>query len=686
MKLREKTLILIGITVAFSIALMYIASNVSLIEGFENLEKQNTIQDVDLVLNSISNEVTDLNEVVFDWAIWDDTYRFIQDNNSAYIQSNLVDSTFSNLKLNFVIFIDNNGNIVYAKGFDLENDQEVSLPKGIESYLTKDSVLLNHSGNKTTSGIIQLPDGPAFVSSSSILPTNGEGPSKGTIIFGRMLNENQVNKISNMTKLPVTIFKVNDQGMSLDFQNALKWINKGNPVYVNPLNDSFIAGYAIVDDIYGNPAFIVRIDDNRSFYNEYENSLSFFILSILFVGFVLVISTLIYLDKNILSRLSRLDKDITSIGKKGNISARVTMDGADELSSLANSINTMLSKLEISGNKFKESELKFRSIVQLANDGIILADSNGKIILCNNGSELMFGYDEDELIGKSISELLPEEFKQISQEIDYDNKLNFDNFENNFESQGFKKDGTKFDLEISHTSWNINDDKYYCAIVRDITDRKYAENEIKKSLKEKEVMLKEIHHRVKNNMQIISSLLSLQCRYLKDKESYNVFKESQNRVKSMALVHENLYQTEGLAEIDFTKYTQSLVSELFRSYGVNISQINLEIEAEDILLDTDTAIPCGLIINELVTNSIKYAFNGGNGKIYIKLHNYDDRILLIVGDNGKGLPDDFDLENTKSLGLRLVNSLVHQINGTLELVNGEGVEFKIIFKSTGEID
>lgn len=693
MKLREKTLILIGMTVAFSIMIMYFASTVSLIDGFENLERQNTMKNVELATNSISNEISDMNGLIYDWAVWDDTYKFIQDNNSAYIHSNLVDSTYSNLKLNFIIFIDKSGNIVYANGFNLENNEYEPLPAGINNYLAEGSILLDQNKSKGVSGIIQLSEGPALISAHPILTTNEKGPARGTLIFGRMLDESMIQKISGKTQLSITVSSLNSSIMASDFQKALKSINETSPVYINPLNNNFIAGYVLVNDIYGKPAFILKVENDRGFFNEYKNGLSFYLLSLVIVGCVLAIGTLIYLDKSVLSRLSRLDKDITNIGKKGSISSRLSIEGEDELSSLATSINTMLSKLETSQQKFKESELKFRSIVQLASDGIILADRKGNIIFWNRGAQLMFGYDEEELLGKPISILLHDEYRNLHQKaLDYPDKINSEHIDKNYESFGHKKDGTNFHLEISHTSWKIKGEKYYCAILRDITDRKHAEDEIKKSLSEKEAMLKEIHHRVKNNMQIISSLLSLQCRYIKDKEAFDVFKESQNRVKSMALVHEKLYQSEGLAEIDFTEYIKNLVSELFRSYGTNINNVHLDIDAEKIFLDTDTAIPCGLIINELVSNSLKYAFkevesskpenkkfSNGNWKIYIKLHNYNDKILLIIGDNGKGLPEGFDLENTETLGLRLVKTLVHQLNGNLKLINKDGVEFKITF-------
>ncbi len=678
MKLREKTLIIIGIAVVCTLIIMFAASNVYIFQGFETLEKENTVKSVELASNSISNEISDLNGLLYDWAVWDDTYKFIQDNNSAYKKSNLVDSTFSNLKLNFIIFVDKKGNIVYADGYDLNNNEHIPIPEELENNITNGNVLLNLNKTGGSSGIIMLNDGPVLISARPILTTDEKGPAQGTLIFGRKLDNSLINELSKKTQLSISISSLNNLKSS-DFKNAIDSINEASPIFVNPLNNRFIAGYTIINDLYGKPAFILKTENDRGFFEEYKNSLSFFLLSIIVVSFVIAITTLIYLDRNVLLRLSKLDTEIIDIGKKGSVSSRLSIDmGEDEISSLINSINTMLSKLETSQDKFKKSELKFRSIVELASDGIVLADDNGSIKLCNKGSESIFGYKKDELIGEDISILLPEEFLHLHH-MENHNQQNSE-IGDTFEAYGYKKDGSKFDLEISHTSWEIKDEKYYCVIVRDITDRKQAENEIKKSLSEKEAMLKEIHHRVKNNMQIISSLLSLQSRYIQNEEAMSVFKDSQNRVKSMALVHEKLYRSEGLAEIDFEEYIKNLVGELFRSYGVNIYRIGLNIESEKIFLDADTAVPCGLIINELVSNSLKYAFNGGDGQIYIKLHHFDDKISLVIGDNGKGLPEVFDLENASTLGLRLVTTLVEQLNGHLEFVNDNGVEFRILFK------
>jgi PAS domain S-box-containing protein len=206
--------------------------------------------------------------------------------------------------------------------------------------------------------------------------------------------------------------------------------------------------------------------------------------------------------------------------------------------------------------------------------------------------------------------------------------------------------------------------------------------QLKSSIKEKEVLLKEIHHRVKNNMQIISSLLNLQAHHVEDDEmAGDVLKESQNRVRSMAIVHEKLYQSKDLTHIKFDDYIQRLVLDLFYSYGISEDQIKPVINVEDLMLNIETAVPLGLIISELVSNSLKHAFpEGREGELKLSLKKRDDTYELIVSDDGIGFPEDLNYKNTDSLGLGLVNSLVGQIDGTISMDSNHRTKFKIIFK------
>lgn len=210
--------------------------------------------------------------------------------------------------------------------------------------------------------------------------------------------------------------------------------------------------------------------------------------------------------------------------------------------------------------------------------------------------------------------------------------------------------------------------------------RKKAEKKLKTSLEEKELLMKEIHHRVKNNLQIISSLLNLQSRYINDKEALDVFKESQNRARSMALIHEKLYSSSDLRKINFGEYIRSLTMELFSSYQMSPG-IKLDINVDNVDLDINTSVPLALIVNEIVTNSLKYAFPGEEtGNISVSFDKKADELQLTVEDNGIGFPSGMDFKNTDSLGMQLVNSLTDQINGKITLEETEGTKFVVNFK------
>ena len=216
-------------------------------------------------------------------------------------------------------------------------------------------------------------------------------------------------------------------------------------------------------------------------------------------------------------------------------------------------------------------------------------------------------------------------------------------------------------------------------VILDITERRKGDEMLKASLREKEVLLREIHHRVKNNLQIISSLLNLQKSDCRNADTKEVLTECQNRVRSMALIHEKLYETNDLARIDFSTYIHDLTSYLFRSYGAPAT-IRRTIDSGKVQLNIDTAIPCGLIVHELVSNALKYAFpNGGPGEISIRLGGENGKYLLTVSDNGIGLPKEMNFQSVESLGMRLVNTLTNQLDGKVELDSQNGTTFRIWF-------
>lgn len=329
-----------------------------------------------------------------------------------------------------------------------------------------------------------------------------------------------------------------------------------------------------------------------------------------------------------------------------------------------------------------DSELKYRTLIENMSEVILYVDNDDKIIFVNDNAFDMFGYTKEELIGVIANEkLVEEEYRDFIKDR---NKLRRHGFSDKYEVKMRKKSGNSMWVEISGSPLKDANGKIIgsIGIHSDITDRKKYENTIETSLKQKEILLKEIHHRVKNNLQIISSLIKLQSAHIKDKDILSLFSESQNRIRTMALIHEKLYRSSDISVIEFYDYVKNLVDNLYTTYGISIDRIKPIIEFRSIYLDIDTAIPCGLIINELISNCLKYAFpDNKNGNILVDLlEKGEGEYIMKIKDNGIGIPEGIDFNNTASLGLKLVKILSEQLGGNVDLIRKKGSEFRISFK------
>jgi PAS domain S-box-containing protein len=323
-------------------------------------------------------------------------------------------------------------------------------------------------------------------------------------------------------------------------------------------------------------------------------------------------------------------------------------------------------------------------ILDLADDAIISVDEQQRIILFNQGAEKIFGYSYQEVVEQPLDVLLPATLSHVHRQHIHDfagSHVAARRMGERGEIRGRRKDGTEFPAEASISKVGIEGMTMFTVILRDVTQRVAAEEKIKTSLREKEALLKEIHHRVKNNLQVVTSLLGLQSRAATDEQTRKMFQESQNRIHSMALLHESLYQSNNLSMIDFPDYIRQLASHLFHSYGVRADRIHLRTILDELYLNLDSAVPCGLIINELVSNSLKYAFpDGREGEVRIELHEHSSgQAKLVVADNGIGLRSDIDWVTARSLGLRLVRSLAEQLGARIEVKSNTGTEVQLTF-------
>ncbi|MBT3342467.1 MAG: PAS domain S-box protein [Gemmatimonadetes bacterium] len=331
------------------------------------------------------------------------------------------------------------------------------------------------------------------------------------------------------------------------------------------------------------------------------------------------------------------------------------------------------------------SERRYRTLVETPDFVVMLLDPEGSYLYVSPQIEGWLGYApsdfyQDADLGTSI--VHPEDSSTLTELLasgggaDHHTEFRWRHKAGHF----LWAAGSIFPIYEHPEDEQIHRVAMYQIVVQDITERKLAQDTIQASLEEKEVLLKEIHHRVKNNLQIISSLLHLQASRLEDTSLGEAFDDSQHRIRSMALIHEELYKSEDLARIDFPAYAQRLIENLFDSFGPSVRGVEHETDMDAALMTIDQAIPLGLVVNELLSNALKYAFPSNTGMIRLQLRNHTDSLELIVSDNGIGLPDHLlneGLENPTTLGLKLVISLVGQIRGDLSATSDEGTTFTI---------
>ncbi len=322
----------------------------------------------------------------------------------------------------------------------------------------------------------------------------------------------------------------------------------------------------------------------------------------------------------------------------------------------------------------------YRQVLEMVEEGIWVTDSKDVMIFFNPGMEKIAGVKSEDALGLVVTHDFPKETIQHFSKF-------YSKAKETIQSQQYEAEVVtptgRPSIQSGHLVPRIKNGKYDGMIctIQDITERKQTEEQIKASLKEKETLLHEIHHRVKNNMQVISSLLKLQASSIEDRQIKDILNESQSRVFAMSAVHETLHGSENLSEIDLKTYLSKVTSSIFQTYSVNPGKIKLNTSVEGISISINQASPLGLIINELISNSLKYAFSDQSKcEITVRTKKADNELELVVMDNGVGMPNEFDWRNSNTLGLKLVRTLVeNQLDGSIDLDSNNGTKFAIKF-------
>jgi len=423
----------------------------------------------------------------------------------------------------------------------------------------------------------------------------------------------------------------------------------------------------------------------------FEKRTAYFI-NVSVIAFVILIANILVMGFFVKKITDRLNKTLECANqiKQGNLQARIEKISVnDEIGDLQHNINAMVVEIERriadqcqAEKAARKNEEQYRTLFENAPLGVVLVTYGGQHLTVNKAICRMLGFSRAELLQINPIEL----YQYPEKRAEFIKRLKTDGFVRGFEVELKRKDNSVFYARLTAVPAAMIGEDIILAMSEDITKRKQSDAALKASLAEKEVLLKEIYHRVKNNLEVISSLLYLQSAAIEDKQMIELFKESENRVRSMGMIHEKLYQSDDLARIDYSEYIHELVNNLMQSYAGRPRAVIFKVNTRNVSLGLDTAIPCGLIINELVTNAMKYAFpeevpgTDKEAEICIAMSKEDDDgYLLCVSDNGIGFPHEIDLQNTESLGIQIVRTLVHQLDGTIRISNTSGTSIEIRF-------
>jgi PAS domain S-box-containing protein len=411
MSLRTKTILIGGISLICAVAILYAMSRLILMSGLSRIEEQNTQKDIQRVAAVVSQDVSELEATTGHWSAWDDTYNFVEDVNKDYIEKNLADSSFADLRLNLMLFVNSSGRVVFSEGFDLQQEKEVPVSPQLLDYSFRTSVLGGHPETESSmSGIILLDEGPMIIDSQPILKSDYSGPVHGTLIFGRYLNDSELNRLAQLTLSKLTIGRI-DRSLPSDFDKALNSLSAKRPVVVQTLDTQYTAGYTFLDDIRGEPAVILIVTVPRDIRSLGEVTIVYLVLSLFGVGLLLSVAVIFIVQKQILSRFASVLPGLNKIIATGDRATRLPVSGNDELTLVARTMNEVLAALQQSEAEIREREERYRDLFDNAVELIHSTSLDGHFLYVNQAWHKALGYSEEDVKNLTVWDIVHPDYR-----------------------------------------------------------------------------------------------------------------------------------------------------------------------------------------------------------------------------------------------------------------------------------
>ena len=404
--LRNKTLLITAVTLIALTLILWGISRIVMHAGFSRVEDQDARRNAIRAMNALQREISAIDNKVHDWAAWDDTYLFIRDGNSKYVESNLARDGFISLNINFMVYLDASGAVAFSRGFDLETGRPLTIPDSLLHLIARRDRFSNHRDElSAVTGILMMPEGPLMVASRPILTTTEKGPIRGTLIFCRYMDKKEIARLSEITQLNIEIRNWSDPELPTDFRTAVSSLAGSVTTYIHPLSSEIIAGYTRINDIYGTPCLVLRFTMPREILDQERHSMWILVVILLATGLGFTSAMLFFLELSVLSRLTRLSREFRVIGRSGDFTARIGLDGNDELDAVASAGNRMLDALEQAHNRISRRNHEMSTIMDTAPIALLSLNLEYRINAeYSKSAESMFG--KKDLAGMSFFDLI----------------------------------------------------------------------------------------------------------------------------------------------------------------------------------------------------------------------------------------------------------------------------------------